>query len=315
VVSHEGPTRLSPASLKWLLVLLFAIWANAFTAIKYLREAFSPEGLVLARFVPAAAFSALYLASSSRRRKEGIAILKGAPLKLVAMGLTGIASYNYFLYIGQSEVKPGAAALLTTLSPLFTLFLAIAFLKERVPARRAAGILVALAGLYIVVRWGRIGLGRITAVSHADLRYVLVTALAPLSWSIYTVLGKDMLRKASPLSVTYLTIVIGTVPFLWGANGQFFRTLASLTATQWLALAHLSILCTLVGFWIWFKALERLPTTTVASFIYLNPPFAALFGSLFFNEEVTGLFLVGSAVVLAGLYLAQGTKEGRPERT
>ena len=48
-----------------------------------------------------------------------------------------------------------------------------------------------------------------------------------------------------------------------------------------------------------------LPATSVASFVYLNPPFAALFGYLFFGEEVTILFLLGGAVVLTGLSLAQ----------
>lgn len=298
--------------MRLLLILLFVIWANAFTAIKHLRDVFTPMELVLARFLPVAAFCALYLLSSARRRKESIDILAAAPLRLVAMGLSGVAGYNYFLYLGQSEVKPGAAALLTTLSPLFTLFLAVIFLRERVPLRRTLGIILAFAGLYVVVRWGRVGLGRVMGVSHPELRYVLLTALAPLSWSIYTIIGKNLLGKTSPLTVTYLTLIIGTIPCIGAANGHFFRAFASLTATHWLALAHLSILCTLIGFWIWFTALARMPTTSVASFIYLNPPLAALFGSLFFKEEITGFFLLGSAVVLAGLYLAQGGKENNP---
>jgi drug/metabolite transporter (DMT)-like permease len=75
--------------------------------------------------------------------------------------------------------------------------------------------------------------------------------------------------------------------------------------THWIALAHLGILCTIIGFWIWITALKYMPATSVASFIYLNPPFAALFGWLFFDEEITVFFLLGSAVVISGLYLAQ----------
>jgi drug/metabolite transporter (DMT)-like permease len=313
VTLHTQRRHYSAASMRLLLILLFVIWANAFTAIKYLREVFTPKELVLARFLPVAAFCTLYLLAVSRRRRESIDILTAAPLRLIAMGLSGVAAYNFFLYLGQSEVKPGAAALLTTLAPLFTLFLAVVFLKERVPLRTVLGIMIAFAGLYIVVRWGRVGLGRITGISHPELRYVLITALAPLSWSIYTIIGKNLLGKTSPLTVTYLTIIVGTMPFVGAANGHFFHTFATLTATHWLALAHLSILCTLVGFWIWFTALARLPTTSVASFVYLNPPFAALFGSLFFHEEITGFFLLGSAVVLAGLYLAQGERESNTE--
>ena len=292
-----------------LLILLFVIWSNAFTAIKYLRDSLSPAQLVLARFLPAAAFCLTYLVADRTRRKESVQILRAAPLKLILMGLTGVSGYNFFLYIGQSEIKPGAAALLTTLSPLFTLVGATIFIKERVPLRRVLGILIAFAGLYMVVRWGRVGLGRMTGISHAELKYVCITALAPLCWTVYTVIGKSLLAHASAVTVTYLTVIIGTLPFLGSAGGAFARAFSSFTPLHWVALAHLTILCTLVGFWIWFAALAVLPATSVASFVYLNPPLAALFGSLFFGEKITGFFLIGSAVVLVGLYLAQGNKK------
>jgi drug/metabolite transporter (DMT)-like permease len=301
----RNPGLASGLAMRLLLVLLFVIWSNAFTAIKYLREVMDPMELVLARFLPAAVFCLACLLAVPRLRKESAMILRQAPVGLVAMGLTGVAGYNFFLYIGQSEIKPGAAALLTTLSPLFTLLGAIVFLRERVPFRRTLGILIALAGLYVVVAWGKVGLGRVTGISHAELRYVLITALAPLCWTVYTIVGKNLLAKTSAVTVTYLTIVIGTLPFLAAAGRPFLDALASFTPMHWIALAHLTVLCTLVGFWIWFAALESMPATSVASFVYLNPPFAALFGSLFFHETITGFFILGAALVLFGLYLAQ----------
>jgi drug/metabolite transporter (DMT)-like permease len=301
--------------MRLLLVLLFVIWSNSFTAIRYLREVLSPTELVLARYLPAAVFCLVYLLAVPRLRRESAGILRSAPVGLVAMGLTGVAGYNFFLYIGQSEVKPGAAALLTTLSPLFTLLGAIIFLKERVPLRRTLGILIAFAGLYVVVAWGRVGLGRVTGISHAELRYVLITALAPLCWTIYTLVGKNLLAKTSAVTVTYLTIIIGTLPFLAVAGKPFFSALASFSPMHWIALAHLTVLCTLVGFWIWFAALKSMPATSVASFVYLNPPLAALFGSLFFHETITGFFIFGAALVLFGLYLAQSNRRKIPDAT
>jgi drug/metabolite transporter (DMT)-like permease len=296
---------------KLLLVLLFVIWSNAFTAIKYLREIFSPIELVCARFLPAALFCLIALVSRERTRRESVEALRRGWLGLIGMGAAGVAGYNIFLVIGQGEIKPGAAALLTTLSPLFTLILAIVFLKERVPWKRALGIALAFAGLYVVVQWGGIGLGRMS-VSHAEVRYAVVTALAPLCWTIYTILGKTLVRNGSPLVVTYLSLVIGAAPFIAAINARFIDTLLHMEPRYWVALFHLTALCTIVGFSVWNTALRHLPATTTASFIYLNPPLAALFGFLFFDEEMTATFLAGSAVVLAGLYLAQRTDAPRP---
>lgn len=301
-----GTGRIPPNAMRALLVLLFVIWSNSFTAIKHLLGTLDPMQLVLARFLPVSIFCLLFLALSPARRRETASILRSAPLRVVAMGITGVAGYNFFLYTGQGGVKPGAASLLTTLSPLFILALAVLSLKERVPARRAVGIVVAFAGLFVVVRWGSVGLAGTAAVAGNELRHVLITALAPLSWSVYTIVGKDLLRRASPVVVTYLTLVIGTVPFLASADGEFFRAVADFSWTQWAALAHLSVLCTIAGFLIWVAALSRLPATEVASYIYLNPPLAAIFGRFIFGEEVTGLFVLGSAVVIAGLWLARG---------
>ncbi|HUV37383.1 MAG TPA: DMT family transporter, partial [Patescibacteria group bacterium] len=223
----------------------------------------------------------------------------------------GVAGYNIFLCLGQGEVKPGAAALLTTLSPLFILILAVVFLRERVPRSRIAGIVIAFAGLYAVVRWGSIGLGQVT-VSNAEIKYAMITALAPVCWTVYTILGRTFAGRSSPVTVTYLSLVFGTVPFIVVVDGPFIQTVLHMEGRYWIALIHLIVLCTIVGFWIWNAALQYLPATSVASFIYLNPPFAALSGWLLFSEEITTPFLAGSAVVLAGLYLAQRAGGGAP---
>jgi drug/metabolite transporter (DMT)-like permease len=293
-----------------MMVGLFVIWSNAFTAIKHLRELFGPMELVLARFLPVLVISSLCLLSRSGTRKETIDLIRQAPLKLVGMGLFGVAGYNFFIYLGQSEIKPGAAALVTTLAPLFTLILAIIFLKERIVPRRIAGILLAFAGLVIVLRWGRVGMGRITSIENADVKYMLLATLAPLSWSFYTILGKNLLTDRSPAVVTCLPVVIGTILLIPLADREFFSRFSAMQSSHWFALAYLSFASTLLGFFVWNYALRHLSASSVASFIYLNPPFAAFFGWLLFGEEVTPWFLAGSAVVLAGLYLAQKRQAG-----
>jgi drug/metabolite transporter (DMT)-like permease len=293
-----------------MMVGLFVIWSNAFTAIRHLRDVFGPMELVLARFLPVLAVSLPCLLCSKSGRDGTISALKDAPLKLLGMGLFGVAGYNYFIYLGQSEIKPGAAALVTTLAPLFTLVLAIVFLKEKVSLKRAAGMLVAFAGLFIVLRYGKVGMGRVTGIENADVKYMLIATLAPVSWSLYTVIGKDLSAGRSAAVVTCLPIVVGTLILLPLATPSFFAKFALMRPSHWLALGYLSMMSTLLGFFIWNYALRYLSASTTASFIYLNPPFAALFGWLLFGEDVTPWFLAGSAVVLAGLWLAQRRQSG-----
>ncbi len=291
--------------VRFLLVLLFVFWSIAFTAILHLRELFTPQRLILVRFFPVCIIFITYLTINKRRRIESLEILKKFPVRIISMGGFGIAGYHLFLYLGQSEIKPGAAALITTLSPIFTLILSVLLLKVRVPFKRITGIIIAFTGMYCIIQWGRIGLGNITDISNAELRYALILGLAPICWSLYTIIGKTLTKHYSPVTISSLSIIIGTIPFIFFADSNFFQSIARMNSTHWLALAHLSILCTMAGYWIWNIALKYLPATSVASFIYLNPPLAALFGWLFFDEEITIFFIAGSAVILLGLYLTQ----------
>ncbi len=304
ILEHRAPMWL----VRTLLVLLFVIWSNAFTAIKHCREVLSPMQLVLARFLPVLLMGSVWILSVPRLRREAAATMREAPIKVAGMGLFGVTGYNFFIYLGQSEIKPGAAALVTTLAPLFTLLFAVLFLREKVPWKRTAGIIIAFIGLFIVLRWGRVGMGRITGIANADVKFMLIASLAPLSWSLYTIIGKDLIGNRSPVVVTCLPILIGTLPLLPFIDSAFLDAIASMRLSHWAAVAYLSLMSTVLGFFIWNFSLKRMPAVTVASFIYLNPPFAAFFGWLLYGEEVTAYFLAGSAVVLAGLWMAQNRR-------
>jgi len=302
-MEHTSPKKsLSPALVKLMLVLLFVIWSNSFTAIRHLRELFTPHRLILARFLPAAVIATVYLLSGRSRRTECGEIIRKNSWRIAAMGVFGVAGYNFFLYLGQTEIKPGAAALITTLSPIFTLILSVIFLRANPPLKRILGVFIAFGGLVAVIKWGRIGLN----LELSEFRYSALATMAPLSWAVYTVIGKNLTGTYKPVTVSYLSLSIGTLPFLFLFDGEFIAAAASMSGTQWLALGHLSLLCTIVGYLIWNTGLKYLPATSVASFIYLNPPFAAAFGWAFWGEKISIFFLLGSAVILFGLYLAQG---------
>jgi drug/metabolite transporter (DMT)-like permease len=290
---------------------LFAIWSNSFVAASYLLgtegvpAGFGWAGLAVARFVPVAPLCLAYCLLF--RRRETIAIVRRHPLRLLAGGLLAVPAYNFALYYGQQHgVPPPVAALTTALLPLFVMLLAAALLGERLTKRRAAAFLVALAGLVVI------------ALSKGDPRaaagYGLVlgvTALAPLSWSLYTILSKPVTVAASPLVWTYLTIAAGGLPLLallpWAGGAE----LLALPAGGWAALLYLSLLCTLLGYAVWAWLLRHLPASTLGFTVFLNPPLTtlsklalALAFPTVFVWQTRPLEWLGGGLALAGLALA-----------
>jgi drug/metabolite transporter (DMT)-like permease len=81
--------------------------------------------------------------------------------------------------------------------------------------------------------------------------------------------------------------------------------------TPWsaVAIAYLSIGLTIVGYWIWFFALQRVDAGRVGLTIFVQPLFGALLSIWLLGEPLTVATAAGGALVLASLALAL-----RPER-
>lgn len=315
------PTRsaLSAAALG-----LFLLWGNSFVAIGYLLGSeksaarFDFIGLCVVRFGFVGLGSALWLLLAKRR--EAAALFSRYGGRIAISGVLNVIVYNFALNGAQAAGVPAPIASLgTTLTPLFLIVLGTLFLGEELPRRRLAGLAVAVCGLVLV------GSARGAFQSGAS-RYtvaLLVLALAPLSFAIYTALSRPILASGAveatrrggppvdPALWTFAIFAVGGTPLLLLLPFYGGRDLVRLDLPGWGALGFLAILCTVVGFLIWVRLVRHLPASAVGFTIFLNPPLttlskAALAAALpaTFGFEIRTLEWIGGAVVLAGVALA-----------
>ena len=76
--------------------------------------------------------------------------------------------------------------------------------------------------------------------------------------------------------------------------------------TTWALLAYLAVLVTFVGFAVWFWGLRALPAARAGALMFLQPVSGLALASLVPGERLSPTFLLGCALVLAGVYLAVG---------
>ena len=74
--------------------------------------------------------------------------------RIAAMGLLGVPVYNLAFLHGLKTVPTGTAALIIALNPVFTTVLARIVLKEPFGLRRSLGLVLSLAGVFVVIRYG-----------------------------------------------------------------------------------------------------------------------------------------------------------------
>ena len=272
------------------------IWGASFAAIKHVVSHVTPLELVTVRFVPVALAFALLLLP--RRSREVWHIVRAETWRLPIMGLVGAVLYNIFLGWGETGVAAGTASLIIALNPAFTYVLSVVFLKERFRWHRLLGMIVAFGGLYIIIRWGS---GR--EVTLDDARYALATMLAPLCWAAYTVAGKRIVARHPPVLATGITLIYAGLFSLAFATPSLLGKLPELPASFWISTLFLALLCTVLGYSVWYSALERMAAGRVAGFVYLVPMFAVTIGALVLDEPVTAALAIGAAILIGGVYL------------
>jgi drug/metabolite transporter (DMT)-like permease len=276
-----------------VLAATILTWSFSFLAAARLREAVGLGDALAARFVPVLVGSALILLVLRSRRP--LRLPRAAWPKIVAMGLLSVPAYNVFFFHGMKTVPSGTASLVIALNPVFTAVLARLVLGEAFGVRRVAGLVLSLVGLFIVVRYGTD-----KAVDWPYLSSTLLLALAPLSWALYTVIGRTLPAGSDPVDTAYALLFVGSLPLLVFSNLSIVRTLATHPAALASAL-YLAVPCTLVAWVTFLWALKRLPAGETAAFIFLNPPLANLWAALFEGAKLHAAFVVGAGVLLLGV--------------
>lgn len=273
-----------------VLLLTLLVWSFSFLAAARLRQSMGLVDSLAARFLPVVLGA-------------GLALLVRRPLRLprsswgkvAAMAVLGVLAYNLFFFHGMKTVPSGTAALVIALNPVFTAVLARLVLGEAFGLRKTLGLLLSLAGVFVVIRFGSD-----KPVDWPYLSSALLLALAPLSWALYTVIGRRMPAAADALDTTYALLFVGGLPLLAFATPQLARTLAFDTGALVAAL-YLALPCTLFGYAAWIWALKRLPAGEVAAFVFLNPPLATLWAWLIEGQPIRTPFVIGALVLLLGV--------------
>jgi drug/metabolite transporter (DMT)-like permease len=186
------------------------------------------------------------------------------------------------------------------------------------------GFFVALAGLVLV------GSAR-GAFSPGAGSYglsLLVVALAPASFAIYTVMSRPVLagdgaagHRVDPVLWTLAIFAAGGLPLAALLPWRGGPELVALDLPGWGALGFLVVLCTFLGFFLWVKLLRVLPASSVGLTIFLNPPMTTLSKAALaaafpatFQFSIRPLEWAGGAVLLAGVAYALSTRSNRPTR-
>jgi drug/metabolite transporter (DMT)-like permease len=279
------------------MVLHSVISAGTYLAAKRVLGEISWQELALVRFTLAGLVYGGLLLAKGRRVER-----KDWPT-LFLLGLVAVPLNQGFFLGGLARSTPGHAALLYALTPVFVFLLARLRLGERAGPLELAGMALAFGGVVLVL----LAKGQLSAPAAAEeLQGDLLILVGVLAWAIYAVAGKPLAVKYGALTTTGLSLVIGAALYLpAGIAWSRPDAIRAMSAGGWEAIAYLVLVTSVVSYLIYYWALARIEATKVAVFSNLQPVLTAALSYGLGQESLSGAFVAGGALVLAGVFLTE----------
>jgi drug/metabolite transporter (DMT)-like permease len=305
--SQPVPSRpwQSPAFRGWAaLLVVYVFWGGTYLGIRVGVETIPPLLLAGVRYL----IAGLVLFP--------IAIRGGTPQQRVAdrptraswaacaiVGLLLLLGGNGLVTVGERSVPSGFASLLVATVPLWLLVMDAALTRTWIGWLPLTGLAAGLAGVALLA-----GLGDHASAGGASTGGIVIILVASICWAAGTILTTRL--KALPerpfVSTAMQMLIGGTVmTALAAATGEFSSFhLSQVSARSWLALAYLIVPGSILALSAYSIAVRSsLPTSTVATYAYVNPVVAVILGAVILNEKVTPAVLLGGALIIAAVAL------------
>jgi len=270
------------------LVVLAALWGASFLFMRVAAPVLGPFIVADVRSLLAAAALALYFHytgfSSDWRRWWRDYLLIGTINTALPFALYAYAAVH---------VPAGVSAVTNATAPIWGALLATLFLRERLTAARAAGLLLGIVGVALVTR------------PPASVTYPALAIAAAVSGAIcYAVAGvylKARPRQAPGRGMAFGTqLASGLLLMPFAAVSQPLAPITPIALACTLAMALLS---GAVAYVLYFRLIADIGPIRSLTVTYLIPLFGVLFGAVFLGEAVNATMLGGGPLVILGTVL------------
>lgn len=287
-----------------LLLLVCAIWGGNAVSIKFSNQGIPPLLAATIRSV-AAGFLVLLWA---KFKGQGVLFPKGARRHGVMIGLLFGLDF-LFLYWSISFTTASRATIFLYSHP-FWVALGAHFIvdQDRLHPGKAAGLILAFAGLWMVFR--------IRSPLLPENHWIgdVMGLAAAVFWAVTTLYIKRISQTVTLNHYqTLFSQLIFAIPVLLAGSLLFEHdyTLVLSTGVLW-AMAYQIVVVAFFSYMLWFWMIHNFAVSGLTAFTFLAPLFGVVFGAAILSEPVGMMVWFGLALVCTGIYLVNRSPKGKP---
>lgn len=287
--------------------LIYVVWGSTYYFIGVALHGFPPFLLGALRFSAAG----LILLAVCGLRGERV-FRPGLVRRSAVSGIVLLFVDMAVVMLAQRYVSSSLVAIVASSSAIWIMVFDVPMWKRNFHnAATIGGILLGFAGVGLLYAEQ---LGAVSEMHRHNEYGILLLIGGCISWALGTLYAKYRSSKEEDVNAfagSAWQMLFASLMFwiiAWGSGDVADTDFSSIPTTAWLSLGYLIVFGSLLAYSAYVWLLKVRPATEVATHAYVNPVVAVIIGSGWGGEQVTGVQLLGLAVILGSVMLVNKKK-------
>ena len=281
------------------LLLTTTIWGSLYVVTRVALETVPPITLLCLRYL----FAVPVLYAITRLSGKSLFLQPDDRLTIFLIGALGNFVAIGAQVFGTKYAGASVASLINSINPVFIILFAAVILGEKLSVRKLLATAATLTGVVIV-------LGRAPAIDR--VWGIAFSVVSVILWSMSSIFIRQISGKYDPMVITMYAIVVAAVCSIPAAALELaaMPDVHLFSAKNLLCFVYLGVVCTALPNLMWNKSLSLIEAGACSLFYPVQPLVSASLGIVFLGEKPGVGFVIGGALIVAGIvYAVMG--EGR----
>ena len=233
-------------------------------------------------------------------------VIKKEFKKLFFIGALGCGVCGAFPFIAGETTTVTNMGIIYTSSPVFIILISTVFFNEKVNLTKIIGLILCLIGVFAIIIKGDFDLLLNLNFTIGDL-WMLGAAIGWALYSIYLFYWKTQLPIFQRFTLVAFFGAVSLFPFYVVEEIFIQQTVFNSQFFMWAIFAAVSP--GIIAFTLYTVAQKKLGASLTGFTLYIFTIYAAIYGLIFFDEQLEFYHLLGTFLVFIGVYLAKKNYE------
>jgi drug/metabolite transporter (DMT)-like permease len=279
------------------LIIANVVWGAANPIFKWALEDVPPFTLAFFRFFLASLILWPFVLPHIALRLSDIP-------KIILLSFVGIVVNISLFFLGLNLTTSIDAPIIGAAAPILLLIIAFFYLRERPSKRMLLGTIISLVGILFIILRPILESGYEGGSILGNLLIFLATA----AFVVYTILLKKFDLPYNSLALIFWIFFVGSLMFfpLFLYETQSTNLLHNINVKTVVGILFGALSSSALAYLCYDLGVRYLKANEVGIFFYLDPIATVAFAVPLLGEQVTFGYIVGSLIVFAGIFIAEG---------